>query len=326
MEVKVTEKKTEKSNTEKKTLKLQYASDLHTEFEDKKLRKGQGFRMELTDADVIVLAGDIGNNTRGLQFALELVRTHKKHVLYTLGNHELFGQSLNRFGAKLANKLDAEQKDLKEGDPMNASSRMSGPDDPRVHLLENNELILFGVRFLGTTLWTDFQLFGADKASQCQSVAAKGMNDYVRIKLTSGEGEQQRRRPCRPFHTTEKHRQSVEWLESRLKETFDGPTVVITHHAPHMKSVDPKYREDLLSAAYASDLTRFMGDTSSIALWIHGHTHYNCDYQVGKTRVVSNARGNPESPASGLPFAADRVITVGWCNDVVTESAHLEPV
>ena len=65
---------------------------------------------------------------------------------------------------------------------------------------------------------------------------------------------------------------------------------IVTHHAPHPNSIPPRYATDLLSACYASDLTRLMGRAG---LWIHGHMHYSVDYEVNGTRIVANPRGYP---------------------------------
>ena len=50
----------------------------------------------------------------------------------------------------------------------------------------------------------------------------------------------------------------------------------------------PRFAANLLSAAYASDLTRLMGKAG---LWIHGHVHHSTDYCVSGTRIVANPRG-----------------------------------
>jgi Icc-related predicted phosphoesterase len=272
-------------------LKIHVANDLHMEGEDKQVRKGKGFRLGKTDADVTILAGDIGNKTRGLLFAERHAQETKKPVLYVPGNHEYYGSSLNKFGRQL--------KELHQG-----------REAKEVHVLDNAQVVLSGVRFLGTTLWTDFKLFGEEKLSACQSAAENGMNDYKRIKWTVGEGDQQRRRACRPLNTMHRHERDIAWLEERLAESFDGPTVVISHHAPHLKSVDPKYHQELLTAAYASDLSRLFEKKPS--LWIHGHTHFGCDYPIGSTRVVSNPRGYPGQPGTGIPFAADKCVILEW--------------
>ena len=43
------------------------------------------------------------------------------------------------------------------------------------------------------------------------------------------------------------------------------------------------------------------------ALWVHGHTHDSCDYQVGVTRVVCNPRGYEDE---NKRFDPELVVTV----------------
>ncbi len=91
-------------------------------------------------------------------------------------------------------------------------------------------------------------------------------------------------------------------------QPFDGKTVVVTHHAPSPRSVHPRYAQDLLTPAFASDLEGLM-DASRVALWIHGHTYEAFDYRVHGTRIVCNPRGYaPDQLSEG--FRADLVARV----------------
>ena len=89
-----------------------------------------------------------------------------------------------------------------------------------------------------------------------------------------------------------------------LNEPFAGKTVVITHHAPSEKSVHPRYANNLLTPAFASDLEDLM-EGDRVALWIHGHTHDVFDYEVYGTRVVCNPRGY-------LPYEAKNKFNPEW--------------
>ncbi len=62
----------------------------------------------------------------------------------------------------------------------------------------------------------------------------------------------------------------------------------MTHHAPHRLSVEPRFSNDLLTGAFASDLTRLLGKSK---FWIHGHMHSSSRYNLNGTEVVSNPRG-----------------------------------
>jgi len=97
------------------------------------------------------------------------------------------------------------------------------------------------------------------------------------------------------FHTL--HRQL---LEAGLHEPFDGPTVVVSHHAPHPKSARGWPALDASDASYASDLTDLI-QRYTPGLWIHGHVHQSRNYRVGSTRVVSNPRGYDVIDGAGKP-------------------------
>jgi hypothetical protein len=55
-----------------------------------------------------------------------------------------------------------------------------------------------------------------------------------------------------------------------------------------MLSVADRFKDDRLSACFASELQHLFG---KMDLWIHGHTHDNIEYEVNGTRVVCNPRG-----------------------------------
>jgi predicted phosphodiesterase len=66
--------------------------------------------------------------------------------------------------------------------------------------------------------------------------------------------------------------------------------VVVTHFAPHPRSIAPAYFGHRANPGFVLDLKNMMGPA---ALWIHGHTHTYFDYNVDGTRVVCNPRGIP---------------------------------
>lgn len=240
-------------------------SDLHLEFAP--------FELAALEADAVVLAGDIGPKLNGLKFAETL--GSRCPVLYVLGNHELYGSH-----TQLVRKLKQQ-----------ASAG--------VHVLENDAVILNGVRFLGCTLWTDFELTGNPGAARAEAV--RTMSDYDAIRSAEFGFKL-----LKPVHTYRKHLESRAWLESALREPFQGSTVVITHHAPSALSLRPEERDQSLSAAYASALDDLV-QSSGAALWVHGHTHRNVDYYLGSTRVLSNQRGYPSEQVSG--FRPELVVT-----------------
>jgi predicted phosphodiesterase len=232
-------------------MKIAYASDLHLE-----IWRDRGEVIVPSDADVVVLAGDVSCSAYSEYQIKTLVVTRDLPVVYVEGNHEHYRERL---------QLGTRVEDM-------AKSRIS--------LLERSSVVISGVRFLGCTLWTDY--FGGNPIVMLD--AANGLNDHRLISYGS--------RKFTPEDALAIHRESVAWLESELSKPFDGKTVVVTHHAPSLRSVSEKFRGDRLNGCFVSDLD-WLVEKSGAALWIHGHTHDPYDYVIGDTRVVCNPRGYP---------------------------------
>jgi predicted phosphodiesterase len=238
-------------------MKVHILSDLHIEFSP--------YHLQVLDADVIVLAGDIGVGIKGIEYAMQLLEITKSRILYVMGNHEAYHQNIDTIRRNLRQLCTPEK---------------AFEVEQRLFFIDGNEVIIDGVRFLGCTLWTDFRLFGESKRFECLA-EARWLNDFRIISCGNGD-------VFRPLDSVELHEQSLEWLTRKLDQPFDGKTVVITHHLPSFESVVDRYRDDLLSACFASNLDHLF---SKMDLWIHGHTHDSLDYVKNGTRVVCNPRG-----------------------------------
>ena len=217
-----------------------------------------------------MLAGDIDLGVRGLKWARR--QFPDVPVIYVAGNHEFYHGRLQ----------DVRDSLLEQG-------KRSG-----VHVLDQDEITIGNVRFLGTTLWTDFALYGSspEAVQQAMEDADVAMSDF-RIVLYGDAGTFQAR------HSRELHLEQTRWLAQQLASPASGPTVVVTHHLPHRHSIHDRYDRDLLNPAFASDLDRLV--RPPVALWIHGHTHESMDYVVNGTRVVCNPRGYlPDAPNPGF--------------------------
>lgn len=169
-----------------------------------------------------------------------------------------------------------------------------------IHLLLDGAVEIGGTRFLGSTLWTDFRLgsFGITHAFRTAQ-GRNGMVDYRRIRT----GPRSRNR-IEPGEVLAMHRATRAFIEGELARPRDGPTVVVTHHAPHPASLPDPHAD--LSWCYASDLTDMILDRGP-DLWVHGHLHQATDYRVGRTRVVCNPRGHVDERSG---FDPAFVITV----------------
>ena len=185
-------------------MRLHILSDLHLEFEP--------FTPPAVEADVVILAGDVGTGRNGLKWALKTFPD--RPVIYVLGNHEFYGQKLQ--------KLIKELQELADG--------------TNISLLENEQCSIGEVVFLGATLWTDFGLNGNPVVSEV--VAQTGMNDYRRIRTLP------RYSRLRPSDTRRLHIQSRQWLEDRVLSLKGRKVVVVTHHAPSRESIPPAFDGD----------------------------------------------------------------------------------
>lgn len=168
-----------------------------------------------------------------------------------------------------------------------------------IRLLLDDAVVIGGTRFVGGTLWTDFRLGTSTLTQAMRSAQGRlGMVDYRRIRT----GPRSRDR-IEPGEVLALHRRTRAFLEATLATPHGGPTVVVTHHAPHPDSL-PDPNADL-RWCYASDL-RDLIHARGPDLWVHGHVHNTVDYTVGRTRIVCNPRGHVEE---GTGFSPGLVIT-----------------
>jgi hypothetical protein len=152
-----------------------------------------------------------------------------------------------------------------------------------VHVLDGEEIVLGGVRFLGATLWTDFDLFGSgEKRSEATAAAQRMIRDFSVIRAGDATFTQE--------DSTLLCRRHAAWLDQALSKPHRGPTVVVTHHAPSPRSIHPRFADSILNACFVSELEHLLGQ-ERVGLWIHGHTHDSFDYSVNGTRVLCNPRG-----------------------------------
>lgn len=189
--------------------------------------------------------------------------------IFVPGNHEFYGH----------------RRLLSHNDKMRAKAEELG-----VHFLQNDYVIIDGVRFIGCTLWTDFALCGDQPLAMIRAMmktidGQTYMNDYTCI--SQGDYKSSK---LRPNTVLAEYKKSLDYLMFELTREHDGPTVVVTHHAPSEQSCLPEKKANKDNAYYASNLDSFVAHYNP-ALWVHGHVHYSRDYMIDDTRVVTNPRG-----------------------------------
>jgi hypothetical protein len=232
-------------------VRVQIASELHAEIDP---RRAMGGSVDL-GADLVVLAGDIDRDGSGVRWAAEMWPATP--VVYGVGNHEAYGRS-----------MDAALEQTRE-----AAVGTS------VHVLEREAVTLAGLPVLGATLWSDLALAGGWAFARWR-LGQSSTDDHA---IVGEDG-----RSLRPEQTRAIHHDTVAWLDGALDEAHDGPTLMVTHHAPSPRSLGRRlgYRDVSIGAtdaAYASEL-EWLIERHAPAAWIHGHTHRSGEYRVGATR------------------------------------------
>lgn len=257
-------------------MRLQLLSDLH-------LENDPGFVPQAAPgADLLVLAGDIGSYQAGSRLDepdFGLRRFSPRHgpwrtVLYVPGNHEYDGLEHDDAHARLRD----------------ACERLG------LTWLERETVVIDGVRFVGTTLWTDFEALVDPRADvtrqrQQREKAHRAANFYLRKHTSLRQG-----RPRLADDLADLGRACQRWLREALATPFDGPTVAVTHFAPSLRSADPRYGLVPGTAGFCNALDELLPHAR---LWMHGHLHCPVDYTVEgihegrpwRCRVVANPLG-----------------------------------
>lgn len=228
-------------------MKVLLYSDLHNEF--------NRFDPPDVSSDLVILAGDIDLQARGVLWANETFTTP---VLYCAGNHEHYKGNIDR-----------------------TVDKMKAAAAPHVHVMENESWVYENVRFLVGTAWTDFS--GTGDVTAASMTCAREMNDFRMIRADLNY------RRLRPADVISKNQATREFLIRELSQPFPGKTFVVTHHCP-IPEVAGDEHDGHVSAAYYN---RWHALVEKADYWVFGHTHHSIDKVLGRCRLLSNQRGYP---------------------------------
>lgn len=250
-------------------MRCHYLSDLHLE--------AQAFDMALPKGDVLIIAGDLCHACRldpaltdrySLEQRERVLRFVNRalanfpHVLLIAGNHEHYDGVFEDTCGLLCRHL------------------------PGVTVLDNTAVTIDGVRFFGSTLWTNF-----DGGSQdAMNAVRRRMGEFFFVKTRSGP-EHGSLAKFRPEDALRAHEAAWSALLHEIGSDDGRPTVVVSHHAPSRQGLNPRFAGNGLDAAYASDLDHAIGSIENVVAWVHGHTHVARTYRIGRTTVRLNALG-----------------------------------
>lgn len=239
-------------------------SDLHLE--------ASNYQLEINPQwDYLIIAGDLSAERDLIEsffYTLSHKNTKNIPILYVLGNHE-----------HELHDIDETPYQIKE---MLKEYR-------NVHVLNNESIVLDGIKFIGTTLWTNFEYGGVEGINSKEENMRFNelhVGDFNRV-FYKNEITQKTERITAEY-MVKLHNKAYKFLEFELKKNpFDGEKVVITHFAPHPKCINPQY-EKHNSSYWVSDLESLMGFST---YWFHGHLHHSIDMELHGTKVACNPRG-----------------------------------
>lgn len=186
-------------------------------------------------SQVLILAGDIGDPFSDIYKGfINYCSTIFEYVLIVAGNHEFYDNDIASTNEMIYSITD------------NYSN---------VIFLQNTTFTYDDYVFVGTTLWTSI----SDNVTDSELLT---VNDYFSIKGFN-------RHVCNDMHYT-----SVDFIQKQLDKYTDKKVIVITHHAPSIKCLDPKYYDDELNCCFMSNLD-YLFESPNLCAWIYGHTHYS---------------------------------------------------
>lgn len=261
--------------------KVLLGSDYHLEF-----FKGRNqYVPKFIGENVLVLAGDIQMGLTEDAWFTDLLEF--RDVIYCCGNHEFYHEDLINLQyvympiwAARINEY-AEKRGFKY----------------KLHALQNQSVEIGNAKFIGATLWTDFN----KNDNLIKLMASKGMNDYWMIKYGN-------RTDLTPNDIYNEHIRSLAYIEEELTKPTGKKIVLVTHHQLSYQAVHEQYRnprDSDFNYLFYSDLEHIL-EKCDYAL--AGHTHNSFDFQVGKCRVVVNPRGYKHQ--LNLEFKDDLLIDI----------------
>ena len=266
-------------------MRCHYLSDLHLESQD--------FPWQLPEGDVLIIAGDLCHarcldparkdkysmdQRARVQRFLDAAVSNFAHVIVVAGNHDHYDGVFEETTQLLRRHL------------------------PGARVLDNEHVEIYGVRFFGTTLWSDFE----GRSIECMNGVRRRMGEYFFVKrrvLHAAGGEQFVK--FKPEDAADAFAASWRAVQLSVAAAGGKPTVVVSHHSPSPQGRNPAHAGNGLDGAYASDLEKEISALQHVPFWVHGHTHVQKRYRIGTTEVVTNCRGFDGRDASARGFSTN---------------------
>ena len=293
---------------------IRVISDIHTDY-----NKNKNYVFNFGD-DFVINCGDTAGDAKS---SLDWNYMHIRKGVTVIGNHLGYSPSKPELDLKVAENLEkygsiTHVDNTKNSQIKELAVALSSKNSARV--LSNSETTFEGITILGTTLYTDFALYGEEHIEEAMNYAKNYMNDFKLIKV-AGHREYTRNTDGSWIKKYKKKDQSLirlfspndhayffhysfSYLKQKVMEYKDKPLIIVTHHAPSPYAISPKFKGSMINPAFVSNLNQFIIDNPNIRLWCFGHCHSSSDFILGETRLICEpfGYGNENNMESRLPF------------------------
>lgn len=233
-------------------MRIQYCSDLHLEFESNNLWLKNNLLPVC--GDILILAGDIAplleKYMRDPFFSY--ISDNYKKIFWVPGNHEFYSRNISDFGKSINFTLNS-----------------------NISIVSNAEVILDGIRFIFSTLWSNISVVN-------EFIIEQNVSDFEFIFYKN--------RKLRASDFNKLHKVSLDFLYNAIKHQHDN-TVVITHHLPSIECNLPAHKNSIINEAFCSNQNELILN-SRAKFWIYGHSHFNQKPIIaGETVLLTNQLG-----------------------------------
>lgn len=301
---------------------IRVISDIHADY-----NRDKNYIFNFGD-DYVINCGDTAGDAIS---ARDWIRFNTRKGIVIAGNHLGYSPSHPELNTDIKQNEKmyghpTHVKNTKSEQLYEASVTLTGEYSPRI--MSNSEEDYAGMKILGSTLYTDFALYGEEHIEESMAYAQKYMNDFKLITV-AGHREYKRNRDgswdrnmrsrsksqIRLF-TPQDHayffKFSLAFLKEKVTEYKNKPIVIVTHHAPTPYAISPQYSGSMLNPAFASNLNQFIIENPNIRLWCFGHVHSSFDFILGETRMVCEpfGYGNENNQELKLPFDYGKRIAI----------------
>ncbi len=238
---------------QKETMKIQYCSDLHLEFQEN--QKFLEYTPIQPTGEILLLAGDITlfKQIEDHEDFFDYLSQNFEAVYWIPGNHEYYYWDVASVKMPLFKKIRK-----------------------NVFLVNNQVVVYKNVELILSTLWSHIP-------PQYEWIVQQNMSDFAVIR--NGK------LPFTATDFNALHQTDFEFLSDALSEPSDRQRIVVTHHVPTRKHYPEQYRESRINSGFVTELHDFI-ESSQATYWIYGHHHSNIPpFKIGATTLLTNQLG-----------------------------------